>query len=40
MIKRGIASKKQVFADRIKYIGKESDNLDYATVLGIDPKIT
>ncbi|MEM2053559.1 MAG: hypothetical protein QXT21_05625 [Thermoplasmata archaeon] len=38
MIKRGIASKKQVFADRIKYIGKESNNFDDASVLGIDPE--
>ncbi|MEM2117306.1 MAG: hypothetical protein QW754_06240, partial [Thermoplasmata archaeon] len=36
--KRGIANKKQVFADRIRYIGKESNNFDDASVLGIDPE--
>ena len=38
MIKRGNANRKHVFADRIRYIGKESNNLDDASVLGIDPE--
>ena len=32
----GIAHRKQINADRIRYIGKESNNIDEASVLGID----
>ena len=32
----GIAHKKQINADRIIYIGKESNNIYEASVLGID----
>ena len=34
--KEGIAHRKQINADRIIYIGKESNNIDEASVLGID----
>ena len=32
----GIAHRKHIIADRIRYIGKESNNLDEVSVLGID----
>ena len=32
----GIAHRKNIIADRIGYIGKESNNIDEASVLGID----
>ena len=32
----GIAHRKNIIADRIRYIGKESNNIDEASVLGID----
>jgi len=32
----GIAHRKHIIADRIRYIGKESNNIDEASVLGID----
>ena len=32
----GIAHKKHIIADWIRYIGKESNNIDEASVLGID----
>ena len=32
----GIAERKHVIVDRIRYIGKESNNLDEVSVLGID----
>ena len=32
----GIAHRKHINADRIRYIGKESNNLDEVSVLGID----
>jgi len=32
----GIAHRKHIIADRIKYIGKESNNLDESQVIGID----
>jgi len=34
--KEGIAHRKNIIADRIRYIGKESNNIDEASVLGID----
>jgi hypothetical protein len=34
--KEGIAHRKQINVDRIRYIGKESNNIDEASVLGID----
>jgi len=34
--KEGIAHKKQINADRIIYIGKESNNIEEASVFGID----
>jgi hypothetical protein len=34
--KEGIAHRKHIIADRIRYIGKESNNIDEASVLGID----
>jgi len=33
---QGIAHRKQINADRIRYIGKESNNIDEASVFGID----
>jgi len=33
---QGIAHRKHIILDRIRYIGKESNNLDEASVLGID----
>ena len=33
---KGIAHRKHIVADRIRYIGKESNNLDEVSVLGID----
>ena len=33
---QGIAHGKNIIADRIRYIGKESNNIDKASVLGID----
>jgi len=32
----GIAHRKHIITDRIRYIGKESNNIDEASVLGID----
>ena len=32
----GIAYRRHIIADKIRYIGKESNNLDEASVLGID----
>jgi len=32
----GIAQRKHIIADQIRYIGKESNNIDEASVLGID----
>ena len=32
---KGIAHRKHIIADRIRYIGKESNNLDEVSVLGI-----
>jgi len=32
----GIAHKKHIIADRIRYIGKESNNIDEASIFGID----
>ena len=32
----GIAHRKHIIADRIRYIGKESNNIDEASILGID----
>jgi len=32
----GIAHRKHIIVDKIRYIGKESNNLDEASVLGID----
>ncbi|MEM3290955.1 MAG: hypothetical protein QW364_02825 [Thermoplasmatales archaeon] len=34
----GIAQRKYIIVDRVRYIGKESNNLDDASVLGIDPE--
>jgi len=36
MIIKGIAHRKPIIVDRIRYIGKESNNLEEASVLGID----
>jgi len=33
---QGIAHRKHIIADQIRYIGKESNNIDEASVLGID----
>jgi hypothetical protein len=32
----GIAHRKHIIVDEIRYIGKESNNLDEASVLGVD----
>ncbi|MEM0321992.1 MAG: hypothetical protein QW613_06335, partial [Thermoprotei archaeon] len=34
----GIPQRKHIIVDRVRYIGKESNNLDDASVLGIDPE--
>ena len=34
--KEGIAHRKHIKAERIRYIGKESNNIEEASVLGID----
>ena len=35
-VNEGIAQSKHIIADRTRYIGKESNNLDEVSVLGID----